>query len=123
MTKASKPRKKSEKQLLVEALLRDAKGCNWGLEMKMVGHLLKRIPDPKFWFDFGATHKYPTLIHLLSDVQATNIVVQAHIAYTRKNLNLEKVSNPAPLSLEKVGSDIIVEQQKPKTIKDFIQGI
>lgn len=123
MTKASKPRKKSEKQLLVESLLKKSQGCNWPLEMKMVGHLLKRIPNSAFWFYFGERHKYPTLVHLLSDTTTTNIVALEYQAYTKNKLELEKVTNTHQLPQNNVGEDIIIEQPRIKTLKDFISGI
>jgi hypothetical protein len=123
MTSAGKtPRKKSEKQLLVEALLKTTRGCNWPLEMKMLGQLLKRIPDTKFWLFFGETRRYNTLIHLLSDATTTNIVSKAFRDYTKKNVCIPKVADSVQLELEKVGDDIII-QQKPKTLKDFLNGI
>lgn len=123
MIKTDKPRKKSANQLLIEALLMNPRNCNWPLEMKMLGRVLGHIPNKDFWFFFSKNHKYTTLIHLLSDIATKNSIVLAFNDYTKNNLILGKSVESPILHQEKVGEDIIVKQQKPKTLKDFISGI
>lgn len=121
MSGTKKPRKKSEKQLIIESLLNLSSGkINWPLEMKMVTKILEKIPDVEFWHYFGKTNKYATLIHLLSDINTTNIVSLAHFNYTKeKKLELKKPEQ-VKLEEEKIGEDIIVPN-KPKTLLDFIK--
>ena len=124
MTKVKKPRKKSQKQLLVEALIGDnSLRCNWPLEMKMAGHILAKVNDPDFWFFFAKTHRYGSLVHLLSDVNTTNIVFQAFHDYTKLKAPVLKVAEQQVISNEKIGEDIIIEPSKPKTLKDFLKDI
>lgn len=124
MTKAgTAPRKKSEKQLLIEALIGTTRGCNWPLEMKMLGQLLKRIPDTQFWFHYAKAHKCNTLIHLLADFNNTNLILREFADYTKANTVVKKIEKQVELLPEKVGDDIIVEQQKPKTLRDFLNRI
>jgi hypothetical protein len=123
MTKPRKPRKLSEKQLLIQALLSPSTQRNWPLEMKMLGQILARVSDVKFWFHFGEKHKYATLIHLLSDLTTTNIVTNAFHEYTKKHLSVGKVDAPVKLEQENVGEDIIIQQPRQKTLKDFLTGI
>jgi hypothetical protein len=121
MTK--KPRKKSQKQLLIEALLdlKNPQKINWPMEMRMLGTILEKIPDVDFWFHHGATNKYATLMHLLGYLNNTSSIHKAFFEYTKN----KKLQLPTPetheLQSNKVGEDIIVPQ-KPKTLLEFINS-
>lgn len=123
MTTEKRPRKKSQKQLLVELLLdlKQDSRINWGAEMKVLGFILKKIPDLDFWFHFGQKSKYASLVHLLSDLNDTTLVLSEYYSYT-KDINLKlKTSETPKMQQEKVGEDIIVTQ-KQKTLLDFINS-
>jgi hypothetical protein len=105
---------------LIGALISDPKNCVWPIEMRMINCLLKKHNEPEFWTFVSTRYKFNSLRHLLAQ---PNIIFQLRLEYT-KNKSLElKVPEVAVLAPEKVGEDIIIQQQKPKTLKDFIQGI
>lgn len=120
MTKGKAPRRKSEKQRLIEALLFSTSGANWMLEMRSLKLVLAKYPDVGFWFDFSKKHKYQTLFHLLGDIKSTNIVHLAYHDYTKRTKLELKSPESVKLSPEKIGEDIIIPQ-KPKTLLDFIK--
>ena len=126
---SAKPRKKTKHQLLIEALVKDAEQppgapavINWQLEMKFLRELLKKQPDTDFWFWFGKSHKYPTLMYLLSDYNDTSIINGAFIRYTKEKKLEIKTPEPSKVGTKKVGKDIILPQ-KPKTLFDFINNV
>ena len=122
MTKERKPRKKSEKQLLIESLLglsANPRPINWGMEMKLLNKVLKQFPETGFWFEQAKKTTYSSMTMVLMWANNTGEIHAAYNAYTKANKLELKTPAPQILQNEKVGEDIIVPQ-KPKTLLDFI---
>jgi len=122
MANDKKQRKKSQRQLLIEALLNldpdpsKQPKLNWKLEMRHLNSLLKRDSDMEFWFFLSRRRTFPTLIALLS---SDGFIFKCQLEYTKqKNLEL-KTSQEVKLEQNKIGEDMIITRAQ-KTLFDFV---
>lgn len=123
MTNVRKPRKKSQKQLLVEALIEPTQilKINWGKEMKTLGFILNKFPDVDFWLHHSQKSKYASLIHLLNYVNNTTEIQSEYLSYTKNNKFELKVAESPIMQHEKVGNDTIIEK-KAESLFDFVNS-
>jgi len=124
MTKAKKSSISSNKlpdgktrTAIICSLLHNPKNCRWGLEMKMLNRLLAEYNEPDFWFFFAKTHKFETLIHLITQKQ---IIFASHLEYIKQKRLSLPTSPSVELAQEKIGEDVIIPE-KQKTLADFIK--
>lgn len=121
MTKEKRPRKKTERQLLIEALLDSLplSQAEWAATMKMLNNILKKYPDTSFWFAHAKRCKYHNFKQLSWLVFNTNHFVSLYHDYTKNNHLSMNTTERVELEAKNVGEDIIVPT-KPKTLKDFL---
>lgn len=104
------------RKALILALLIDIKNINWGIEMRMMNSLLKKINDVDFWFFFAKLHRFVSLRHLITQKE---LIFSVQFEYTKhKNLKI-KTPEPEKLGEKKFGEDIIVVRPK-QSLFDFV---
>ena len=123
MVKEKKPRKKSQNQLLVEALLgldsdpSKHPNINWPIEMKMLKALLKKEGDVDFWFFVAKRRRVNSLMNLLGD---DGFIFRCKLEYSKQKF----LQLPSPISSKlednKIGEDFTYTQKK--TLLDFINS-
>lgn len=121
MTKEKRPRKKTERQLLIEALLErlPTSPPEWAATMKMLNGILQKFPDTGFWFDHAKRCRYASMKQLFWQVCNTTYFPPKYNEYTKNNNLSIKKPESVVLDDKNVGEDIIVPP-RPKTLKDFL---
>ena len=117
-----KPRKLSNQQILIKKFVNEESFSDrnfWPCQMKMANNLIKKYNlDFLLWVIPPYNKKVPSLAYFIADY-GQQYLQEQFFNYKKQTSDFTQKHEIIELSESKIGEDIKI-QQKPKTLKDFL---